>query len=74
MTNYIIVDWTSTVIFNKKKFKSFDDAEEFLSEFLGDKYETDRQEYYIEEEKSIRYSKFLEPNGINKKLKKVAKS
>lgn len=29
-------------------FGSFDDAEEWLSEKLGDNYETDRGEYYIE--------------------------
>ena len=28
------------------RFASFDDAEDFLCEFLDDAYETDRQEYY----------------------------
>jgi hypothetical protein len=34
-----------------KDFKSFEDAEYFLSEVLNDQYETDRQEYEIMERK-----------------------
>jgi hypothetical protein len=48
--NYLITDWAGNVCFKGKGFSSFDAAEEFLSEQLGDDYETDRQEYSIEEE------------------------
>lgn len=44
---YIIQDWVGNVCFEGREFESFEDAEEFLSELLGDKYETDRQEYHI---------------------------
>lgn len=44
---FIIVDWINNICFNGKEFKTFDDGEEFLCEFLGDNYETDRGEYYI---------------------------
>ena len=47
---YIIQDWTGKIMFNHKSFKSFDDAEYYLSIKLGDSYETDRQEYYITED------------------------
>lgn len=44
---WIIEDWAGNVKFGGKTFKSFEDAEEYLSIFLGDKYETDREEYEI---------------------------
>ncbi len=44
---YIIYDWCCNDVFNSKSFKTFDDAEMYLSEFLGDNYDTDRQEYEI---------------------------
>lgn len=44
--HWIIQDWAGNLM-DFGAFKSFDDAEEFLSEKLGDDYETDRQEYYI---------------------------
>lgn len=47
---WIIKDWAGNTCFFGKKFKSFEDGEEFLSEQLGDDYEEDRQEYEIEEE------------------------
>jgi hypothetical protein len=47
MGEFKIFDWAGNSPFGEKLFRSFDDAEEFLSEFLGDQYETDRQEYYI---------------------------
>ena len=47
---WIIKDWAGNdLTYHHRKFKSFDDAEEALSIFLDDAYETDRQEYYIEE-------------------------
>lgn len=52
MIRYVITDWASNEMrFNKecRDFKSFDDAEEYLSEQLGDEYDTDREEYYIVE-------------------------
>lgn len=48
-TEWIIEDWAGNKVFPEKIFKNFDDAEEFLSVFLGDDYEECRQEYYIEE-------------------------
>ena len=44
---WIIQDWTGKVCFFGETFKSFDDAEEFLSEKLDDNYEEERGEYYI---------------------------
>lgn len=46
-----IRDWANNLIKFKGKpfeFESFDDAEDVLSEVLGDNYENDRGEYYIE--------------------------
>lgn len=54
---YVIQDWVGNYPFNRfsnsplngpdHEFNSFDDAEDFLSETLGDLYDGDRQEYYI---------------------------
>jgi hypothetical protein len=44
-----IKDWAGNICFLGQRFKDFDDAEEFLSIKLDDTYETDRQEYYLEE-------------------------
>ena len=46
---FIIYDWANNDVFSGKLFDSFDIAEEYLTEFLGDIYEIDRQEYSIEE-------------------------
>lgn len=48
MAKFIIKDWAGNLCFFGKRFKSFDAAEDFLSEKLGDSYETDRQEYTID--------------------------
>lgn len=48
---WVIKDWAGNPIHLPNKpteFASWDDAEEALSEFLGDSYETDRGEYYIQ--------------------------
>lgn len=48
MKTFIIQDWAGNECFTQfGPWKTFDDAESFLSETLGDDYETDRQEYYI---------------------------
>jgi len=47
---YLIYDWAGNRIFPLKSWGTFEDAEEFLCEFLDDKYEEDRGEYYITEE------------------------
>jgi len=50
MTRYVITDWANNEIrFNKKclDFKTFEDAEEYLEEQLGEDYNEDREEYYI---------------------------
>ena len=44
---WIIEDWTGADVFEGKSFASFDDAEEFLSDFIKDDYEDCRQEYEI---------------------------
>lgn len=44
---FIIKDWAFNICFSSKEFDSFDDAEEFLSNFLGDNYDEDRGEYHI---------------------------
>ena len=49
---YTILDWMSNDVFRGKTFPSFDDAEEYLSNFFDRSnmdYEEWRQEYYIEE-------------------------
>lgn len=43
---WIIQDWTGNLM-DFGRFKTFEDAEEFLSIRLGDDYETDRCEYDI---------------------------
>ena len=48
MTFYIILDWTGKDVFDLQ-FTTFDNAEEELAEFLGNRYDTDRQEYDIVE-------------------------
>jgi uncharacterized protein (UPF0128 family) len=49
VNKFIILDWAGNECFGGREFKSFDAAESFLSKKLGDDYETDRQEYEIEE-------------------------
>lgn len=48
---YIIQDWAGNEIIlpttKKRAFKTFDDAEYYLSIFLGDDYDDSRVEYYI---------------------------
>lgn len=50
MKMWIIQDWAGNdLAYHHGVFKSFEDAEEALSVFLGESYDTDRQEYYIVE-------------------------
>jgi hypothetical protein len=65
---HIILDWAGNVCFNAVEFDTFDDAEAWLSEKLGDSYETDREEYYIEAKKT-RDSRYLDPNDIRARKK-----
>lgn len=44
-----IQDWAGNVKFKGRTWDNFEDAEDFLSEHLGDKYEEDRQEFDIVE-------------------------
>ena len=56
---WIIQDWAGNVLCKARKlyiapdlavpmtFDSFEDAEEYLSERLGDEYENERGEYYV---------------------------
>lgn len=53
MKTFIIQDWTGKRMQLKGQeevFDSFESAEDHLSEFLGDRYETERGEYYIVQE------------------------
>jgi len=43
----IIEDWADNDCFFGKEFISFDAAEDYLCGFLDDRYDEDRQEYYI---------------------------
>lgn len=65
-----ISDWAGNVCFDGKVFKSFEDAEEFLSEFLGDDYEESRQEYEIAE-CAVRQDNYLDPLDPRKGLKRA---
>ena len=45
-----IRDWAGNQCFQQfGPWEDFDDAEDFLCEKLDDNYETDRQEYFIQE-------------------------
>lgn len=44
---FCIRDWSGDLIENG--FASFDEAEEYLNELLGEDYDMDREEYNIEE-------------------------
>jgi hypothetical protein len=56
---WIIQDWTGKTCFHGKSFKSFDDADCFLTEFIektypdtvenDERYSEERGEYYIDE-------------------------
>ncbi len=56
---WIIKDWAGNVKFNGKKFKSFEDVEEYLCTYFEENdmdYEEWRGEYYvdpIEDEKTL---------------------
>ncbi len=44
---YLIIDWAGVDVWPDKRFTSIADAKRWLSEQLGDDYETDRSEYHI---------------------------
>ncbi len=46
-TQFEIRDWAGNLKFGGQLFRTFDDAEAYLSEALGDRYETDRGEFYV---------------------------
>lgn len=46
---WTIADWAGNAMFNGRHFCSFEEAEEFLSEHLGDNYDDERGEFYIEQ-------------------------
>lgn len=66
---FVIIDWASNVCFQGTEFNSFDEAEEFLSERLGNNYETDRGEYYIESGLMLRESAYLDPRDVRARPK-----
>lgn len=65
---YHIYDWAGNLCFHGVSFDSFEDAEDWLCEKLGDDYETDRQEYYILQNEP-RESRYLDPNDVRNGLK-----
>lgn len=72
MTFHIIRDWAGNWLAfdGRDRFPSWDDAEEFLSERLGDQYETDRGEYYIEEfTAEPRPARYLDPKDPRASLR-----
>lgn len=53
---WIIKDWGDNHVFKHptgaiREFASADDAEDFLAEMLGEDYDSDRGEYYIQPKK-----------------------
>ena len=44
---WMIYDWTGQCLEAHGSFISFDSAENYLSQWLDEAYDTDRQEYYI---------------------------
>ncbi len=44
---YKIIDWAGNEKFNGRKWTAFEDAEDFLIDYLGDTYDEDRQEFDI---------------------------
>ncbi len=48
---WVIRDWAGNdLTYHHGKFNDFDAAECALSVFLGDNYDTDREEYFIEQD------------------------
>ena len=55
MISWIIKDWAGNIKFNGKKFKSFDDGEEYLCEYFDKNsmdYDEWRGEYYVVEQET----------------------
>lgn len=71
MKNTIIIDWAGNICFKEKAFSDFDDAEEFLSEYLNDNYESDRGEYEIVDKAVTRQANYLDPRDIRNSRKAV---
>jgi hypothetical protein len=66
----VIYDWAGNLM-EFGTFKDFEDAEEFLSEKLGDDYETDRGEYVIDADRGQRETRYLDSNDVrNGKVRK----
>lgn len=64
-----IIDWAGNVKFQDQKFDSFDDAEEFLSEKLGDEYDDERGEFDIVSVKQTREARYLDPKDPRSSIK-----
>ena len=47
MSTWHILDWLSNAPFQDKEFKDFDDAEEYLTDYLGKNYDESREDYEI---------------------------
>jgi hypothetical protein len=49
MRRFKIIDWAGNDLTAHGTFTDWEDAEEYLSTFLGEAYDSDRGEYYIVE-------------------------
>ncbi len=48
MLKFIIKDWAGNICFQGETFTKAEEAEDYLCDKLGDEYDIDREEYYIE--------------------------
>lgn len=66
-----IFDWAGNAIKPDLKFRTFEDAWDYILGDLTDELkltEDDYQEYYVEK-RGVRESKFLDPNDLRKGLR-----
>lgn len=49
--NFVILDWAGNTMLDDRRFKNLDDAMEFLSQFIEERYPDtiDNEERYLEE-------------------------
>lgn len=69
---FIIQDWAGNVLLNGKTFKTFDDAWGYILGEMTDALgltEEDYSEYYVEEKRTVRATRFLDPNDARNGLR-----
>lgn len=70
--DFIIKDWTGNVLLNGRTFATFEDAWDYIFGDLTDALgltEEDYSEYYVEEKRTLRETRFLDPNDARKGLR-----